>query len=135
MILPAISLCLAMANQEVKTFSDLEQQKYEAFTSLRSFKGHYAVITTKSDGGKQLQDFVYQFGPKGRQMLIMVNHVPVLEYGWNETQIWRVVYPDKTYTVLNQKDALTVPKFEKLPAKAGEVGIRISESGVRFASD
>ena len=96
MILSAITLCLALPCQDVKNFTALEQQKYEAFTALRSFKGHYAVVTTKADGSKMLQDFVYQFGPKGRQMLILVNHVPAVEYGWNETQNWKVVYPEKT---------------------------------------
>lgn len=114
------------------TLTELEERKYEAFTSLRTFKGHYAVVTTKADGTSMRQDFVFQFAPKGRQMLVVVNKTPTLEYGWNENQVWRVVYPERSYSVNAVKDALAVPKFVKLPTRPGELSYVVGQTGVRF---
>lgn len=131
MILPLITL-LTLQKAPAKTFTELEERKYDAFTSLRTFKGHYAVVTTKADGTSMRQDFVFQFAPKGRQMLVIVNKTPTLEYGWNESQVWRVVYPEKSYSVTELKDALATPKFTKLPTQPGELSYVVGQTGVRF---
>lgn len=134
MILSLITL-MTLQKAPPKTFTELEERKYDAFTSLRTFKGHYAVVTTKADGTSMRQDFVFQFAPKGRQMLVIVNKTPTLEYGWNEAQVWRVVYPEKSYSVNEVKDALVTPKFTKLPTKEGQLSYVVGQTGVRFGME
>jgi hypothetical protein len=128
----------ALSRQDSGTpiaFQDFEKRKYEAFTSLQSFRGRYSIFTTKADGSSVSQDLVYQFGPKGRQMLVLNGTTPLIEMGWNEKQIWRVSYPDHTYSVNEVPNALDRKPFEKLAAPKNQMSFSATDTGIRFGFD
>ena len=128
----AIALFIGSQAAPATSFDDLEKLKYEAFTSLRSFRGRYEMVTINADGSTVRQDMVYQMGLNGRQMLILVDGKPAVEFGWNEGQSWKVDYSARTYAVTNKKDALAVPKFQRLSPPVGNVSFVMGEAGVRF---
>lgn len=130
-------LTAALISQSAKplSFQEFEKRKYETFASLRSFRGRYKIITAKSDGTAMRQDLVYQFGPKGRQMLLLINNKPFAELGWNETQVWRVSYNDKTLQSGKVEVPLNLKPFEKLKSTAGQMNFVAGEFGIRFGFD
>lgn len=132
MSVTAIALLVCTQTAPETTFDGLERLKYEAFTTLRSFRGTYEMVTINADGSTIRQDLVFHMGVTGRQMLILVDGKPAFEFGWNEGQAWKVDYNARTYTVTNKKDALVVPKFQRLAPPVGNISFVIGEAGVRF---
>ena len=138
MILTLLTLVALSRSQEASrplTFTEFEKRKYEAFTNLESFRGRYSIFTSKSDGSSVSQDLIYQFGPKGRQMLVMNGSTPLVEMGWNENQVWRVSYPDHTYSVNTVTNALDRKPFAKLPSPKNQLSFSATDVGIRFGID
>ena len=117
------------------TFQEFEKRKYETFCNLHSFTGRYQILSSKADGSAVRQDIVFQFGPKGRQMLVLVNGKPISEIGWNDAQIWRVSYTDKTYSVNVVPNALARQKFKMIEAPKNQFSFSATDAGIRFGFD
>lgn len=121
------------ASPAPKTFAEIEKAKYEAFSKLEKFSGHYDVVLLPAS---QRQSIYLTLDSTGRRVKVVVDGNTVVESAWTKDQKWLVNHVTAQYSLEDKPGAVTlVEPYKALKTEKGRANFAVADMGPRFNAD